>query len=325
MKGTRHHFGSPHPRRGGTRRRPSFDVNAPHRYWRILVTAAGLNTVVIGEIEMYQSAFGPNVVTGGTASADSEFSGFYDAANAFDGDIIDTANPGWGSANTALPHWLRYDFGAGNPKSIVAIGMFARNDNVSVSTTSPTAFSVQCSDNGTDWFTKWSVSGQSWANREFKRFVCPGFEPGSYSGSPWGTHSFWRASLVGAAVVVVSELEYRATPGGGDNTSGGSATASSEFDGTFVVANAFDNNNTTQWANGNALNGGWVRYNYASPVNWAQLSVRARNDAANGFPTAIQMQFADAAGGPWTTAFSDHSESGWVQAETRLYTDPLYV
>jgi len=46
--------------------------------------------------------------TGGVASADS-ITGGYVAANACD----DDAGTFWASANTAFPHWWKYDFGAG--------------------------------------------------------------------------------------------------------------------------------------------------------------------------------------------------------------------
>ncbi len=54
-----------------------------------------------------------NVLTGGTASADSEASGSYAASNAVNNNTTDR----WTTTNTVFPHWWKYDLGAGNAKA----------------------------------------------------------------------------------------------------------------------------------------------------------------------------------------------------------------
>lgn len=71
-------------------------------------------------------AYGLDVCTGGTASADSELSGEYPASKAFDNDV--TSNNLWDSANTAYPHWLKYDLGAGVSKIVAKLRILPHQD-----------------------------------------------------------------------------------------------------------------------------------------------------------------------------------------------------
>ena len=57
--------------------------------------------------------YGDNFITGGTPSADTEFSGDYDAAKACDGNV----STYWSSTNTTHPHWWKYDLGAAVTKT----------------------------------------------------------------------------------------------------------------------------------------------------------------------------------------------------------------
>lgn len=305
-----------------------------HRYWRINSTAnGGATETAIVELQMYESEFGPNVCTGGTASASSNLTG-YGPEDAFDGFLGDTGTSSsiisaWAGATNA--EWLAYDFGLGNDKEIVAIGIHGRQS--AWTTQMPTAFSVQYSDNGSTWTTAWSESGLSWSAREFKRFVDPGYTEPSYTGSPWGTHVYWRLCIMepisGAVAPAIAEVENRATPGGADQTSGGTATAESIFSGSFPASNAFDGNASTLWSSANTSGPRaftWVQYQHSSAVSWAQLVLKARNDtAANTSPANIAWQFADSSSGPWTTVMVQNGLAAWSLGETRTYTDPNYI
>jgi hypothetical protein len=92
-------------------------------------------------------SYGSNLATSGngTASADSQYSGSFPAASAFDG------NDGtrWSSTISNYPHWLAWDFGAGNAKTIrkIRFKQLADADNGFKD------FTFQGSNNGTDWTT----------------------------------------------------------------------------------------------------------------------------------------------------------------------------
>lgn len=307
-----------------------------HRYWRIHSTANGGAThTTIVELEMYEAEFGPNVCGSGTASASSFVSAAtpYTADRAFDGSLQDRVAPGsaqqdmWvGQTNN---EWLAYDFGVGNAKSIVAIGMHGQTSPPSEM---PTTFSVDYSDDGSTWTTAWSETSISWAGREFKRFVNPATST-SYSGSPWGAHVYWRLIIQSAqdntTSPALAEIEMRATPSGSDQCSGGTASASSSFSGSFPASNAFDNNVSTLWSAGNTVDGQnapWLQYQFASAVHVAELVLTGRNDGfAQTSPIAFALQYADASTGPWTTALAGNSLPTWSVGESRTYTDPNYI
>jgi hypothetical protein len=294
----------------------------PHRYWRINVTAITSGLIAaIGELEMQETEFGPNVCTGGTPSADTEFNASFLATNAFDGNL---AGSPWASTSSSLPHWLRYDFGAGNDVEINAVGMHARTSSLE---TMPTAFDVQFSDDGSSWTTAWSESGLSWSAREFKKFVNPAYTEPGYTGSPWGSYTHWRyygRVTDGGAFFSSAEIEWRATPGGADQATGGSSFSGGDFSGSFDHPRAFDNNNATLWAS--AGTNTYIGYGHGSAVSVGQVAIRSRQDsAANGSPRDFIVQFSTSSGGPWTTAWVVTGSTGWGLGETRTFTDPNYV
>jgi hypothetical protein len=303
-----------------------------HRYWRINITAVASGGIAaLGEVEMYETEFGPNVITGGTASADSEFNASFVAGNASNGKYID--NP-WGSSSAALPHWWRYDFGSGNDVAINAIGIMARAGSLE---TMPTAFDVQYSDDGSSWTTAWSESGVSWPTAyRFQKFVNPSWTEPGYTGSPHGSHTHWRYFVgindTGSTTGFTSnsEVEWRATPGGGDQATGGTPATGGDFSASFPIANSYDNNNSTVWASGSTggdagANGRWNGYGFASAVSVGQLMIRSRGDTTpDSSPEDFLIQYRDGSG-PITTAWSVTGSSGWGLGETRTFTDPNYV
>jgi hypothetical protein len=298
-------------------------TSTAHRYWRIQITAVtGTDYVNFSTLELYSSVYGANIASGGTASASSTLSSFTPDL-LFDGDPLTF----WHSATSgSLPEWVAYDFGAGNEKEIVSIGIRVRDGNVN---RAPRSFDVQWSDDGSSWTTAWSVSGASaWSDQEFRAFVDPGETVPSYSGSPYGTHSDWRIVMTDSAYSTyysVAELEFRATPSGADQATGGTAAASSILSSTFDADKAFDNDGATLYhTNGSGTQ--WLRYSFGSPVAVAQIAILARNDSySTQTPSAFALQFADSSSGPWRTVLWRGSETSWGAGETRTFTDSLYV
>ncbi len=88
------------------------------------------------------------------------------------------------------------------------------------------------------------------------------------------THTYWALFVSGASPgtnggAELSEVEMRASVGGADLCSGGAASASS---GT--AANAFDNTNGSVWASALARGLHRLAYQFASPVEVVEVSLR---------------------------------------------------
>ena len=101
---------------------------AAHRYWRLFsIYNNGYAHTNVCELEMFTSLGGPNVCTGGTAFASSEYPG-WEAAKAFDG--VKTGDHGWStlSSGTQVNQWVGYDFGAGNDVEIEQVAITARTN-----------------------------------------------------------------------------------------------------------------------------------------------------------------------------------------------------
>jgi hypothetical protein len=147
-------------------------VASAHLYWRINCSASVFgSTVEIGGLDMHATSGGPSIITG-VASASSVGTGTGGAASA--------ANPtnaamftnlssdgcGWVSASSVTAASWTYDFGAGSTPAIVQVALTNSNNSGSgqYTNTSPTAFTVDYSDDDTNWFTAAAFSGVSWSS-----------------------------------------------------------------------------------------------------------------------------------------------------------------
>lgn len=137
------------------------------------------------------------------------------------------------------------------------------------------------------------------------------------------TSTQWRllfdTTLQSGGYVGIAELEMRATAGGADQCSGGTASASSTFSGSYLSSNAFDNSTSNLW-HSNGESSSWLQYTFASAVSVKQLAINARNDTAeNGVaPRNFQLQYWN--GGSWTTT-ATFTTGTWATGEQRLFTD----
>lgn len=301
---------------------------AAHRLWRVFVeTADGSGTSIsIQHLEMYESAFGENQCIGGAAFASSEVAG-HTADEAFNHTFRDGGggNDLWaGTSNTN--EWLAYDFGLGNAKDIVAIGIVVRNGSLDQS---PNDFRVEWSDDGITWTELFSVADQTaWVTNEYRRFIDPDFDPtgGMGAGSEHGSHDFWRLFVCRAVsddAPAIGEVEMRASSGGGDQCTGGTPSASSIFSGSFPASKAFDDNTASGlWSAANNSWHAWLKYAFASAVEVFEVAITSRPD---GFPLTaprnILVQWSDDDSN-WTTAWSINGQTAWGAPETRVFTDP---
>jgi hypothetical protein len=137
------------------------------------------------------------------------------------------------------------------------------------------------------------------------------------------TALYWRLNITAGngSFVGAREIEFRATAGGADLTSGGTAFATSNFDGTTVAANAFDNNTGTEWASDGSAFPQRIGYQFASPVDIKQVYYAPRTAGfSNQSPTAFNVQ-SSSDGVNYTTRWSVSGLS-WPDATPQIFTAP---
>lgn len=108
--------------------------------------------------------YGPNFFTGGIASADNDAGAGYTPDKAFNGNGI---TDWWSSQNTAMPHWIQYDLGAGVSKRANKLRYFPKNVSSGVGIKN---FKLQGSNNGTGWtdiYTGVMANTEDWQEFEF--------------------------------------------------------------------------------------------------------------------------------------------------------------
>lgn len=137
---------------------------ATHRYWRLNVTATDGTYVSFAEIELRESIGGADVTGAGTATAS-----FNEAGNTPANAVDNNTTTKWGTYNQTPPQWWAYDFGAGNAFDIKAVLITPRQDGYYAE--SPKTFTIDYSDNGTDWTTAKSIVGYVWANATQRTFL----------------------------------------------------------------------------------------------------------------------------------------------------------
>jgi F5/8 type C domain/NedA-like, galactose-binding domain len=282
---------------------------AAHRYWRINVTVGNAGAPYVGcaELGLRTNVGGLSVTSGGTASASENYPGL-PPANAFD--LSDATD--WVSNGSALPQWLKYDFGSGNDKDIVEVEVVAR----APTTQTVNSFDVQYSDNNSSWTTLYSVAAAAaWGTSEHRVYTYA-------SGYPATSKVWWRVNCTAndghAFVWAVSSLQMRTTVSGADQCSGGVAGASTYFDYTFLPTKAFDSDATTSWAS--SVPTGWVSYQFASAKQIVEVSITARTAAPSQAPKDFTVQYWD--GAAWQTQWTVTGSSAWSAGETRVFADP---
>jgi hypothetical protein len=319
------------------------EVEAPvgYRYWRIYITSlkvegsnpADETQAAMGELHFHTEVFGPNIALGGVAISDTE-DGAYIDDNAFD-ELIFTndvaGNNMWRSTDTALPHWIGYDFGVGNAVMVVAAGLHGTEEfeTSTLRDRRPNDFDVQHSEDGVTWETAWSVTDADIHPMfGYLYTVDPEAEEPVYSGSPHGAHTYWRIYCLreiftSSSEVGAGEMEMRSTPGGADQCTGGSVASSSYFT-TVGPWRLFDNNLSTNWLTADNRRWGWVRYTFTDPIEIAEVMIRNHSSIPTNTPRNIYIQYSDD-DEHWTTAWAENGIAEWAAGTTRVFTDPNYI
>jgi hypothetical protein len=117
--------------------------------------------------------YGPNRLTGGTASASAAESG-YSASNAVDGTT--TGSSYWDAGyGTPFPIWWQYDLGAGNARSLCKWSLWTYSNQTQ-------SGSISYSDDGASWSVATTFSGI-------------GGSPAVLSYTPGVAHRYWRITF----------------------------------------------------------------------------------------------------------------------------------
>lgn len=285
---------------------------AAHRYWRIYSRNSGGTSFEIGEIEMRTSVGGADQCAGGTAIGTAPTFGAL--ANAFANDGATT----WVRIPTA-DSYIGYDFGAGNDKDIVEIGLQSSGTASRMSTD----FTVDYSDDGVTWTTAWRVFPGAFTAGVMRSFAKPTIVGGSAR--------YWRLCYVGnqaaaqttGPVVGTKEMEMRETVGGADVTGTGTAFASSNTTGNTPNL-AFDNNNGNEWTAGTVAGTygtGWIGYDFGTGNDKAivELVVGARSNSQN-WGSMIKNGSVEASpdGINWVQQWAFTNQPGGDQYFTRI-------
>jgi len=290
---------------------------ATHRYWRLRATVdcgnGNENYCAVGTLQLRTSIGGSDVASGGTPSADSTLGGF-PASNAFDGNN----STSWISGSGAYPHWIKYDFGAGNEKDIVEFAVAGRLDSGSTyAYQSPRDFTLDYSDDDSAWTTLFTVTGASDLCGGLQVFNADTRYDAGASGTVW---RIYATAVGGGTTFALKEIEMRASAGGADQCTGGVGLADSTYQANTTLL-AFDNVTTSAsfWAaHTYSPLPSWIAYKFTSAVSVAELVMRARDSGLqNQAPTAFELQKWNGSG--WDTMLTQSGLS-WSADETKTFS-----
>ena len=299
------------------------DPNTAHSYWRVRVADAnGGSGATISNLYLFSQAGGDDLATGGTAISSASATGG-PASQAFDRD----PTTDW-SGTDSTGAWVGYQFAS--PVVVRFIGLVATASSGSLGAT-PADFSVQYSDDGANWGTLWNVTGQgSWTTREVRYFTGPGF---SYTGSLHGSRSKWRVRLISSNSNAFSatEVQFRATPGGSNQASGGTPFATQNYNCSsssgcsYSADKAFDGSTSTLWSSTTAAVDQVLQYTFASSVSVGEVAWTARSDGFQGqSPTAGEVEYWNQTEQAWISAWNLRT-TAFSSGQTQAFTDPNYI
>lgn len=145
-----------------------------HRYWGIRITATAGNTggLTVQEVELRGSVGGGDLTTPSTPTTETSFFAPYNAARTVDNDTTDTQSiftVSVGELNFQGAIRLGYDFVT--PVEIAQLAMWCRPVS-GEENAAPGDFTIQYSDNGTDWTTQSTFTGVTgWVGGTPKTFL----------------------------------------------------------------------------------------------------------------------------------------------------------
>ena len=139
-------------------------------------------------------------------------------------------------------------------------------------------------------------------------------------------HAHWRVRITDTPrgnYAALSEIEFRATPGGVSQATGGTASTNGSYSGAWGAENAFDGLSSTSYASNEGLPK-WIAYQFPLPVQVAEVAIRgvpASYGAMNESPRGFDIQWSDD-GSDWITALSVSGLGTWAYSEVRTFSVP---
>lgn len=148
-------------------------THGTHAYWRVRIDAfpdmGGGHLVSVAEVEMRAIPSGADQCTSGLALSSGDYSG-YPASRAFNDNVA--GGDHWLSDGAAGTKWLGYQFS--EAVQVAEVTVRARSDGDAAYT--PTALTVQHSDDGSVWSDAWAVTGQTgWTGGQVRTFTDPAY------------------------------------------------------------------------------------------------------------------------------------------------------
>lgn len=300
---------------------------AAARYWRIIVLAtrtADSFAVQLAEIELRATVGGADQTTsgGGSPTASSTNSGS-PPESAFD----NSGATSWVSlSGSALPQWIRYDFGSA--VDVAELAMQA-GDTSTRATRAPRTFYLQSSSDDTNWASVAYVpDAAAWSASELRAFSVS-----SYPVDP-GARRYWRVYITStrtadAYAAGIAEVELRSEIGGADRTSSSHPAAvktASSYTATFNPYQAFGDDPATSWisASGASLPQ-WIAYDFVSALGYeveiVEVGIRAGDNAerATRAPRDFVLQ-SSSDGSTWAGVVSASDTPAWSTGEVRYFS-----
>jgi hypothetical protein len=279
---------------------------AAHRYWRLYCTAGnGEPNLGLAEIQLRASLGGADETGSGTASASSGT-----AANLFDNNNTTVLT----TTSGAYPHWISYDFGAGNDKAITEIAINTRTQI----RYSPTDFQLQWSDDNSAWTTLFTVKGfGEWPSGQatFMVFNADRIYDNGVSGQFWRLRS--TATDGGAQVGLCELMLYDSS--GINQCSGGTPFSSTQLEGGGPNTQAFDGivtgGDTNRW-NGFSV-AEWIGYKFPSAKTIITVGIVAQTTFQSKSPKDFVIEYWD--GSAYQTAMTLTNITGWTSGQTRYF------
>lgn len=139
-----------------------------HRFWRLNVTAAnGFGGISVARIEYLRNGVDNAVFyNNDTGPSTTFFNGSFHPRNAYDTDLATR------HLTNGFPTLTQFDFGVGFKRAVDQVALTGQNQ--SNQTASPRDFTVQWSDDGTNWTTVLTVTNQTgWTTSERRVFDIP--------------------------------------------------------------------------------------------------------------------------------------------------------
>lgn len=147
-------------------------------------------------------------------------------------------------------------------------------------------------------------------------------------------HTSWRlriwSNLGDVDEQTIAEVQFRASSGGADQATGGTAIHSVGPFGTATTAGAasqaFDDNTATNWSLTEPATNRFpyaIGYTFGSAVDVAEVAVIAPSSTTARAPRIFDVQWSDDATA-WATYWTIAEQGTWTNGETRVFTGPTF-